>query len=269
MIDLFFSDTKFTVSLILGVLSVVLAIAYYHWGVNTKLFCYTTKKRVVIDSTTTGENPIRVTFSGEPITTLAQTHIAIWNNGRQTIRREDISALDPVRIVATKQARILSAEIAITNRPSNGIAIYHDRFANVITVEFEFLDYKNGAVIKLYHTGAIHDIDLVGTIKGTDRLIDTNQMSRRGIAIAGRLTDRWSTLMFLLVPKRLMALYGESHPSFLRYLLISLPVILLSLPTFILFMPIITVVTLVILIASSISESRYSTPKELYSLIWD
>jgi hypothetical protein len=177
MIDFIASDPKFAISLALTIFSIILAIVFYNRSRNIKLPCYSRSNRMLIDPKLIKRNPIKVTFSDEPVNALSVMHIAFWNNGRTTIDRDDVATADPLRIIAEDGCNILAADIVVTNRPASNFQANLQRQENTVIIDFDFIDYKNGAVVRLYHTGEnIEDIDILGTIRGTNGILNVDKV---------------------------------------------------------------------------------------------
>lgn len=108
---------------------------------------------------------IRVTFMGTPIPRLTATCVAIWNSGDQTIPGDHLATSDPFRI-RIEGGDILSAEIAASPRPVNGICISSSADSHHLEVQFEYLDKNDGAIFYILHTSPHVEPSYAGEIRG-------------------------------------------------------------------------------------------------------
>lgn len=270
MSDFITSDPKFTISLVLTIFSIILAYYFYYRSLNIKLPCYNRRSRLLINPTLTAQNPIKVTFNKKAVNTLSLAYIAFWNNGRATINRDDIAGTDPLRIVSSKDCRILAADIAVANRAVNNFKVTLLQESNVITIDFDFIDHKNGAVIRIYHTGVDHqDIDLIGTIKGTSGILNVGKSEETFITRQKKFQNEVSTRLFGSTPRRwikYMVQPSNTIQGFILSVIVSIPVAIIALP----FLLILIVGSMILFLLSMLSWLlnmwRYSMPEELDSV---
>lgn len=271
MIDFITDDPKFAISLAAGVLGIVLAAFFYFRSKSVKEPCYSRKSTVLIDPEIVENNPIKVSFQDRPVERLTLSYVALWNNGRATISGDDISEIDPLRIVALNGCSILAADLVQENKHANDFRIDLIRQDDTVIVSFNFVDYKNGAIIRVYHSGdTSRDIDVVGTIKGVDSLIDVDKTGHNFIGLLEHITDFTMGRLFRLpILKPLLDLTEEAErrqsfflsaltsflfvfigfPFYSIYYLIMIPVIFIGAPYFMFI------------------ESSHTVPKELYSIM--
>jgi hypothetical protein len=103
----------------------------------------------------------------EAIDDLSVAIVAVWNAGTETIRQTDISSSDQLRIESPENARILGASIIESNNPASNAVCEYDKETFTVNLGFEFLDYKNGFVLQLLHTGkGSKALSVTGTIIG-------------------------------------------------------------------------------------------------------
>jgi hypothetical protein len=101
----------------------------------------------------------------EAIDDLSVVIVAVWNAGTKAIRKEDIPSSDQLRIESAENARILGASIIESNNPASNAVCEYDKETSTVYLGFEFLNYKNGFVLQLLHTGKNSDaLTVTGTI---------------------------------------------------------------------------------------------------------
>lgn len=149
------------ISLSVGILGVILTIRSIKkmkpsYSVrNIKLF---SEKIQTIDD-------LNVLWQGKPLKNLTLSRVLIWNRGREPIRRADIAPADCIRIGVDPESEIIACKVDKCSNNSNN---FHARIENkIVVVDFDFISFKEGAIIDIYHTGTIHDqIFFSGTIIG-------------------------------------------------------------------------------------------------------
>lgn len=132
---------------------------------------YITRTSNIINrSTISTTNTISVTYHNKVIDTLTITKLAFWNKGKVTIDKNIIADKDPITINIINGATILDYEIQFSNKANNVILNLSPQ-GNSISVDFDFLAYNQGFVVKLYHTGTLDtDIILDGSLKTGDKI---------------------------------------------------------------------------------------------------
>jgi hypothetical protein len=179
---------------------------------------------------------------GQPFANLSVCRVAVWNAGRETIRRIDIPKGDPFVIASQSEDHVfLDVRIEATVNSNNAVEATISRDKKQIRVIFEYLDYAEGAVIQIVHTGTNSaSIRLQGTVMGGGvprnldeltgfaRLLRTSDLSiiilvRAFITIAlgvlvGAFASRFSlykdVLVSVLVMLLVLALMLVTSPGF-------------------------------------------------------
>lgn len=117
------------------------------------------------------ETKLKVTYDGESIDMLTGTKLAFWNKGSETILRDHIAKKDQITIKAVEENRVLAARIIRQTTPANNVNVTIQDDRKTVSLDFDYLDKNQGAVVFLLHTGAAsEDLVITGTIKGGKRL---------------------------------------------------------------------------------------------------
>jgi hypothetical protein len=90
------------------------------------------------------------------------------NFGREPIRREDIAPHNRLHI-EVEGTRVLDFAVEAVRRPVCAIAVEQDiplRGFEEATIDFDFLDYHDGAIVRILTTSRPERIELVGDIVG-------------------------------------------------------------------------------------------------------
>jgi hypothetical protein len=120
------------------------------------------------------------------------------NLGREPIRKTDIAPANPLKI-AVEGVRTLDIGVATVNRPVNKVIISNPTISEHISkadITFDFLDYQDGAVIKILTEGSKCKIELSGDIIGMPRGIKKSQDMGPGVEL-GSLATIFVLLAFI------------------------------------------------------------------------
>ena len=104
----------------------------------------------------------------EKIDSVYTTFLKFANLGKEPIRGNDIAPANPLR-VTVKGARILDMQVAGNTRKVNNVSLRNqviEAEGASAYVAFDFLDYQDGALIKILSVGRRGNISLEGDIIG-------------------------------------------------------------------------------------------------------
>lgn len=108
---------------------------------------------------------LEISFAGTKVDRVTSSRIVLWNDGNTTFDREQIVSSDPLRFQLS-EGRILQATIQNTTRDVNGVTLdspAHSRGS--VTVDFDYLDPRDGCAITIIHSGPRGSISCKGTLK--------------------------------------------------------------------------------------------------------
>lgn len=166
MADWLVSNWFGVVSLLVGtVVSVYLALRFN----KSRRPSYAMRNVVIVEKAKEAFPELRVHWRGvgDDLDNLSVAVIAIWNAGRETVRKEDVAKADPIRIDAVGDVKILGAKVIQINCESNLAGCTYEKVENRVLVVFDYLDYMQGCVLEVAHTGNLaSSIRVAGTIKG-------------------------------------------------------------------------------------------------------
>lgn len=159
------------ISLIVAILGVTLAVLFYFKGRKVKSPCYSRRSTNIVKDLVSKIESLEMSFAGKPIRNLTVTRVAFWNAGSETINVQDVAKTDPLRIQVENGYEILDARVVYVKNKANRFSVVQGEGSSNITVDFEYLDKDEGAVIQVLHTGMSNkDVDMLGTLKGVRRL---------------------------------------------------------------------------------------------------
>src|SRR5438477_9197148 len=145
------SPTLVLGSFALAVLGVVLAVIFYYRGKREKSPRFLVTSRTLVEGLTGEIEGLKVLFQNQPQERIIVDRIHFGNAGRETIRREDLTAADPLRIACDEKITVLDARVLHTSASSIVFdleKIQHDSERAIIPFVFDYLDHRDGAVLQ-------------------------------------------------------------------------------------------------------------------------
>jgi hypothetical protein len=162
------------IGLVLTIVGTLLAIvafpATYYMGRRNRQrpdLCYVRDFDVLMspDDGLAGGN-LGLTIGGHEIERISRTYIALFNRKGDSVSGEDVVASDKLRVTVEHGDRILQARVIAVSRPQCGVSLnLAPSAANIVEVNFDFLDAKDGAILEILHQGA-SSATIAGTIRG-------------------------------------------------------------------------------------------------------
>lgn len=152
-------------SFLFGLLGVIVTFVSLFVGSNRKSLVYACKSKFQkpISTAALDESNPDVVADKTAKTTVAK--VAIWNRGRDSIARSDISARDKLRIDISEGLKIIEYHILTRTRNSNGFIAKLDEDQKSIALDFDYLDHNDGVVLRIVHTGySKNSLSLHGSI---------------------------------------------------------------------------------------------------------
>ncbi len=151
--------------LILAVGSIIISLILYLKSRKEKILVYVTKSFNLIHNSVAKVPGLSIKYEGNTLDTLTLTKIAFWNNGKGTINSNDIAPTDNLVVFPNEDILILEAAITYKSRESNNFGVA--KKGNSIAVNFDYIDFHQGVIIDVYHTGQTDKSLLIkGTVKG-------------------------------------------------------------------------------------------------------
>jgi hypothetical protein len=160
-------DISSFIGVILGFIGVTLAIVFFLKSRRIKRPIYTIRSVHLIRDVSDRVDFLEIKYAGERIPNLTSSKITLWNQGRETIEGSDIAQADPLSIRTAKGLKILEARVLQSVNAANRLDVSKNVDDSGASIRFDFLDYGEGAVIQVLHTGSSSsDLSVTGTIKG-------------------------------------------------------------------------------------------------------
>lgn len=198
---------------VVGIVGIVYTIHYGRRIQKKKMLVYEISSPIALAQAFSPEDDYKMSvlfqrkgLPDEKIESVFTTFLKFANLGKESIRGSDIAPTNPVR-VNIKGARTLDIQVSEITRKVNNVSLSNQvpkgeqALANV---NFDFLDYQDGALIKILSVGNKGDISLTGDIIGMPEGIKNIEEigSRRsmgdiigwlllGFTIAGLILSAW------------------------------------------------------------------------------
>ncbi|AVQ37759.1 hypothetical protein C7M56_03305 [Clostridium botulinum] len=150
-----------------------------------------------------GIEELEINFKGEKIKKATITKLAIWNCGNVTINRGDIVSTKPLSIQCS--GKILNTQITKKTDESNLVNI--SRNNGNITLDFEYLEPKDGVIVQIIHDSKKNDIELQGKIKGKLPIKNINKMPKlfKKINVSRKKRRLYEKIMMMIMSALMFA----------------------------------------------------------------
>lgn len=160
------------ITLLLAILGIVVSVYFALKSRKKKEPKHLFRTISLIKSNITTIKHLNVQYKGKEISNLSVTKIALWNNGRDTILDKDIAPKSPIQIAINDEYNILACDIIYQKNESNGFNLKLDTNKKSVIITFDYIDYLDGVVIQIYHTGNhSSDLEIKGYVMSHGELI--------------------------------------------------------------------------------------------------
>ncbi len=174
---------------LMGIVGVAYTIYYGRKNQRKKLLVYENSVAIPLAQAFSPEDDYRLSViyqrkgsNEERIESVYTTFLKFANLGKEPIRGSDIAPANPIK-VKIEDARTLDIQIAGITREVNNVYIRNQVVEDTETsaeVCFDFLDYQDGALVKILTAGKKGKISLLGDIIGMPEGIRNIEETSRG-----------------------------------------------------------------------------------------
>jgi hypothetical protein len=172
------------IGLILGILSILVTVYFairYSERKEPRFISLNERKIAVSDD---APEEIQISYKGEKVDQVTSTNVWFWNEGKRPIKLEDIANDQPLLVKLAdpnKAIEILDVSVRKSSRDAINFKAKKED-ASTVRLEFEFLDYRDGAVVEVQHTGTRGtSVNVSGVILGAPKGI--RGASRRAFSL--------------------------------------------------------------------------------------
>ncbi|MBP0639458.1 hypothetical protein [Cupriavidus sp. AcVe19-6a] len=158
---------------IIGAISLIISFVLYFKSKRDKEPFYGVRSKVLIDGLAGALDGLEVQFRGQTQNRICVTKILFWNEGRNTINRNDFSEVDPLRITLPDGERILDIRVTKSSSESCAASVgaADDLFHPFSKISFDYLDYRDYFIVQIVHTGQeTTEFKVRGKIKGAKNI---------------------------------------------------------------------------------------------------
>ncbi|WP_145414860.1 hypothetical protein [Paenibacillus xylanexedens] len=156
------------VSLLLAISTIagfVLSIIFYLKSKRVRKLIYSIESKNLINNENHVIDNVRILYNEKDVNNLTISKISIWNAGKETVNKEDVVIIDPIKLRLSDDCALLDAKIIRRNEPANNVSI--EVSGNVVNLNFDYFDFNDFVIIQVIHTGLEEtEIKGVGKIKG-------------------------------------------------------------------------------------------------------
>ncbi len=108
---------------------------------------------------------MEVSYNGQRLSRLLMTSIIVWNEGASALKQSDLSSNDPVTFCFSEPSTVFLAQIEKVTRAANRFSVKVGE-SGAVTINFEFLDKNDGALLNIWHDSSSIVPNVSGTIIG-------------------------------------------------------------------------------------------------------
>ncbi len=199
---------------IIAILGIILTFYFALRGRKIRKISFDKSSYTIVGNINEELKDLEIKYDNKIIDSLSITKIAIWNDGNQKLEETDFASSKPLAIEAPYDCKILNSSIIISSEEANSFSIDMDNEKNMIFINFEYIDPKEGIIVQVLHTGNYENLKLVGKIKG-------------GISIKNEnLEDKLENNIFYKALNNVLDKISEN--SFINNVLLFLPILATS-----------------------------------------
>lgn len=176
MKDIIHSDWFVLSGYAIGLLGLILSYIFFKKSKIEKRPCCINRSNNLIykSQSRLSDLNISATYKGIGVETLSYTKVAFWNAGKATITNNDLSSVDMLRIEIENE-EVYDCEILFYSQKANGFSLKWSKDEKTIYLNFDYLDFGQGAVIKIIHSGNTSSytsnvVKIKGVIKGATKI---------------------------------------------------------------------------------------------------
>ena len=160
----------------LAILGILFSFYFYFRSKRIKSPVFRTRTTRLIQREISQIDSLEVYYDGIKQPALTITKIAFWNKGRETISASDISTKDQLRIEINKKYDFLSCDILNQTKIANNFSTQISEDKKSILLQFDYIDYDEGVVLKIRHTGSSdNNLVICGSIKAVKEIVRINE----------------------------------------------------------------------------------------------
>jgi hypothetical protein len=139
-------------SLVLAILGIFFTVYFYVQSKKNREPIYIIRTINLISDTLFKIVPVDILFSGNKINKLSISKIALWNDGKEVIKPENMAPNEPIKLFIDKNFDILAAEILFRKNNANNFNIDISEDKKSINITYDYFKHEEGVVLQVVHT---------------------------------------------------------------------------------------------------------------------
>jgi len=140
-------------SLVLAILGIFFTVYFYVRSNKNREPIYIIRTINLISDSLFKIVPVEILFSGHKINKLSISKIALWNDGKEAIRPENLAPNEPIKLFIDKKFDILAADILFRKNNANNFQIEISEDKKSINISYDYFKHEEGLVMQVVHTG--------------------------------------------------------------------------------------------------------------------
>lgn len=152
------------ISIAIGVVAILIEVVFFLWNRKERMPIWFYRTMRITGPGAKFPSDITIHFRGQPVPQVSVTELGFLNMGKGLIRESDVTR--PIIVGFGDDVSILEQPVVVT--PSRrDIDFSATLEGKGVKLSFDQLDYKDGAIVEIVHTGDEHTkVSLQGTIAG-------------------------------------------------------------------------------------------------------
>lgn len=139
------------VSIFIAIVGILLSIIFYIKTIKKRIPMYCSREMDIVKGSINNVRDAEIFVKGIQIQNLSLNEVALWNAGREAIKFSDMAKCDKLRIELEGDGMFIDFDIVQTINKANNFNLKKVS-DNVIEIEFDYFDFKEGLVFKAYYT---------------------------------------------------------------------------------------------------------------------
>jgi hypothetical protein len=192
------------VGIVIGIagifIGVIVSYYFYRKSLRVKGLCFSIKTENFIEGYSTRFNDLTIRYKDKEIENLSVSKVLFWNNGNETIDRDDILTAFPLHIFAVDDVEILDVKVLDSNNVASRFTSSLSEDGKSAYLSFDYLDSQQGAVIQVIHTGTSPlSVYIHGHVKGVKEISYKEVERGRGFLFISMSVFNLSLLWILCI----------------------------------------------------------------------
>jgi len=154
------------VGVLIGIIGLFAAYLFYRRSLIRPQLVFRSNTIHVVGKNPEFPSKLKIFYGDKEVRKVVKTSIVLWNDGNTTFSSDQITLSDPLRIEINGESELLDVDVPRVSRAVNAfIANISPTNPNTINITFDYLDPKDGALIRILHTKEVN-VNVTGTLRG-------------------------------------------------------------------------------------------------------